>query len=258
MISIPPAPRCWICGDAATTREHTTNAAIIRIVCGEPARGSPWFFHDDLELNQPLQGLKSDLLKPQFDLCADCNNRRTQPHDHAVEAMIKWLMAHKPDRIPGSTLRPRAIFPNHPAEHMLRMHLYFVKKLGCLVMEARSRGMVMPLDLAAASKAILTGTAHPHLYLRFGRRLKDKPPIARSKADGMQDNTTGQTIGLDWCHYYGPFAVHVIYAEPVLRQHPVMQGVWHPRYGLAGIRLASINKPIPSARSKLHALSPPP
>jgi hypothetical protein len=121
-------------------------------------------------------------------------------------------------------------------------------------MEARSKGMVMALDLAVASNAILTGTAHPHLYLKFGRRPNDKPPIARSKADSMQDNTTGRTIGLDWCHFFGPIAVHVIYAEPALRLHPVMRGTWHPRYGLAGIRLASINKSIPASRSKMLAL----
>jgi hypothetical protein len=141
---------------------------------------------------------------------------------------------------------------------MLRTHLYFVKKLGCLVMEARNRGMDMPLDLAAASKAILTGTTHPHLYLKFGRRLKDMPPIFRTKVDGIQDNTTSRMVGIEWCQYYGPFAVQVIYAERVLRQLPVMRGVWHPRYGLAGIRFRSINKPIPSLRSKLHDLLPPP
>jgi hypothetical protein len=237
------SPRCWICGAVATTREHTTNKALIRIVCGEPQPGQPWFFHDDWDRNQTLQGLNSKRLAPYVDLCADCNNRRTRSHDAAVEQLVRWLIHRNPRLVSGNCIVPQAIYTQQTARGMLDLHLYFAKKFGCLVKQAHAVGKQLPLDLSAASKAIMTDTACPHLYLKFGCRPTDYPPIGRAKGDVYTDKA-GHTFGLDWCHYYGPYAVQVLYVENALPDDPALVDAWHPRFGLPALKLLLIDKPI--------------
>ena len=239
----PSSPLCWICGSAATTREHTTNGAIIRIVCGEPKPGSPWRYHDDWGgLNQQLQGLNSNLLKPHVDLCAVCNSTRTQAHDLAIEKFVRWLVNRKPRRVPGDVLRPSAIYPTRTRLEMLNLHLYFAKKFGSLITEALHRGTPIPLDVAEVSRAIMRGTSCPNLYLKFRRRRTDDPPIARTRP--IERALGGRLFAVDWVHYYGPYAVELSYVENVLPNNPYRTYAWHPRFGLGGLKLLSINRPI--------------
>jgi hypothetical protein len=218
--------------------------------CGEPQPGQPWFFHDDWDLNQTLQGLKSKLLKPIVDLCADCNKQRTQSHDAAVEQLVRWLIDQNPRLVPGNYISPGAIYAQQTAREMLDLHLYFAKKFGCLVKQAHAVGEQLPLDLSAASKAIMTHTACPHLYLKFGCRPTDDPPIGRAKADAYTDRAGH--IRLDWCHYYGPYAVQVLYVEDALPDDPALVDAWHPRFGLPALKVLLIDKPI-AASSPRHS-----
>lgn len=240
------APKCWICGDVATTREHRMLRAAARIILGgDPAPGKHWFLHEDDKDNQPLQSTDSKLLKPNFDLCAYCNNTRTQPHDRALEQFVREMVRRYPDPLPGIAIQPRNLYPKNVAEWMLRLHLYYVKKLGCAVVEAINAGKPpIAVDLSPAAHAIRTERAFPDLYLRFGCRQLAWPPIARAKIDGMNDNATSKCIWLDWCDYYGPYAIHVIYAANAAKRHPLLAGAWHPRFGLGKLRLASTHKPI--------------
>ena len=239
-------PKCWICGNVATTREHRTLRAAARIILGgDPAPGKHWFFHDDDKNNQLLQSTDSKLLKPNFDLCAYCNNTRTQPHDRALEQFVREMVCRYPDPLPGMVIRPRKLFAHDTAEWMRRLHLYYVKKLGCVVVEAKNAGKPpIALDLNPAANAIKAGRAYPDLYLRFGCRRFAWPPIARAKIDGIDHSVTSECIWLDWCDYYGPYAIHVIYAASAARHHPPLDGAWHPRLGLRKLRLAAIDKPI--------------
>lgn len=82
---------------------------------------------------------------------------------------------------------------------MLDLHLYFVKKFGCLAKQAHAEGQSLPIDLSSAAQAIMTGTECSHLYLAFGCRTSDDPPIARAKATAYKDSN-GNTFALDWCH----------------------------------------------------------
>ena len=232
---------CWICNNLATTREHTTNQAIIAIVAGKPEVGAPWFFHDDWGgLNQPLQGLNSNLLKPYVDLCADCNNQRTQPHDKAVEQFVRWLIRSNPQV--GDTVKPDDVWLNHSGQKMLHLHLYFAKKFGCLVTEARCRGILLNVDVSQAAKAIRSGTSCPNLYLKFGRRRLVKEQIARTRPVRREHN--GRLLALDWVHYYGHFAVELRYRENARTDDPFFVGAWHPNNDKRGLTLISIDRPI--------------
>jgi hypothetical protein len=119
MTNANPPQLCWICAAVATTREHTTNNTIIRIV---------W---------------------------ADCNNRRTRSHDAAVQQLARWLIKQNPRLVPGNCISPHAVYAQQTAGKMLDLHLYLAKKFGCLVKQAHAVGQQLPLALSAASKAIM-------------------------------------------------------------------------------------------------------
>jgi hypothetical protein len=219
---------------------------------GEPARGSPFFFNSRTRKNRHVQGADTGLLKPVKDLCAACNSTRTQPHDLALVGLVQWMKTHKPVMTPGMVLRPREIFGKDAAQQLINLHLYFVKKFGCLVVQARHEGTPMPISLADAAKAILTGRPHPHLYLRFGCTPPAWPTtIGRANPDSIYDRLEGKHVWLDWCHYFGPYAVHVIYAEEVMKHHWMLADAWHPRNGVRKLRLAFIDKPIDFQRSNV-------
>jgi hypothetical protein len=244
-MTAPPTPICWICGDTATTAEHTTNQSVVRLFMGEPARGSPHFFNSRTKKNRHVQGADTGLLKPVKDLCVACNSSRTQPHDLALETLLRWMKAHKPVLAPGMVLRPRQIYGKDAAQQLLNLHLYFVKKFGCLVMQAAHEGSAMPIDLGDAARAIMTGNPHPHLYIRFGCSPPSWPAtVGRTNPDSIHDRLEGKHVWFDWCHYFGPYAVHVIFAEEAMKRHWMLSGAWHPRDGIRKLRLALIDKPI--------------
>jgi hypothetical protein len=217
---------------------------------GEPARGHPFFFNSRTKKNRHVQGVNTDLLKPVKDLCDFCNGTRTQPHDFALEALLRWMKARKPVMVAGMVLRPRQIFGHEAAQQLLNLHMHFVKKFGCLVVQARHEGTPMPVDIAAASRAIMTGRPHPDLYLRFGCSPPSWPTtLGRSNPDSIHDRLHGKHVWLDWCHYFGPYAVHVIFAEEVMKHHWMLADAWHPRDGSRKLRLVLAAKPIDLKRS---------
>jgi hypothetical protein len=99
----------------------------------------------------------------------------------------------------------------------------------------------------------MTDTACPHLYLKFGCRPTDDPPIARAKADAHID--AGHTFGLDWCHYYGPYAVQVFYVEDAVPDDPALVDAWHPRLGLPDLKLLLIDKNIDRTLGRVSPFS---
>jgi hypothetical protein len=254
MANTPPAPLCWICGDIATTAEHMTNPSILRLLMGEPTPGEPFFFNSRTRKNRHIQGANTNLLKPVKDLCGFCNSTRTQPHDLALESFLRWLKAHKPVVMPGMVLRPRQMFGTTAAHALLNLHLYFVKKCGCLIVQARHAGTPIPVDIADASQAIMTGRPHPHLYLRFGCSPPSWPmTMGRADPESIHDRLYRRHVWLDWCHYFGPYAVHVIYADQVMKRHSMLADAWHPRDGVRKLRLSLIDKPIDFKRGERAA-----
>jgi hypothetical protein len=161
------------------------------------------------------------------------------------------MKARRPVMTPGMVLRPKQIFGHDAAQQLLNLHLYFVKKFGCLVTQAGREGTPMPINLRDASRAIMMGRPHPNIYLRFGCAPPSWPmTVGRANPDSIHDNVEGKHVWLDWCHYFGHYAVHVIFAEEVMKHHWMLAGAWHPRDGIRKLRLALIDKPIDFKRGR--------
>lgn len=83
--------KCWICGNDATAREHQLKASDLLALFPDVTQKRPIFLHTDQRRNQKIGIVKSDKLKFNMPICAQCNNVRTANHDRAWESLSKFL-----------------------------------------------------------------------------------------------------------------------------------------------------------------------
>lgn len=220
-MSTPEADRCWICRvNEANAGEHLIKHSDLKAVFG-PARNQRFYFHDLERPNRDVQSLRSKLLHSPVLICADCNNRRTQPHDRAWEAMSDWLRRREPPIRVGDFVRGNRIFRHDTKRKMRDVHLYFLKQLGGLVLE--SKGSI-PIDITPIADSIMNNRAHPEVYLQFG---KGDGTVGRLvKALKLE---TGQVLT---CLFYrvGLLTVNVIFAQAGANWE-ALSTTWHPRRG---------------------------
>src|SRR4051812_25272118 len=125
---------CWICStEEGTTGEHITKRSDIKAVLG--ATG-PFHLHNGQRRNITLQSLNTKKLKSTAPMCNRCNSARTQPHDYAWESLSDALRLRTPVLKLGDIVRTDRIFPYDTAKQMLNVHLFFVKWLGCQIVES--------------------------------------------------------------------------------------------------------------------------
>jgi hypothetical protein len=160
-----PQEKCWICGiNDASSGEHLLKKSDLRDVLGKPTQAAPFYFHKPGLQGKAVGSLNADILKSSAPMCAHCNNARTQPHDLAWEAMSRRFTTRPKPLKKGQFVRGNKIFPYATRRKMRRMHLFFVKTLGCVIVEA---GDQAPIDIAPFSNAIMKGGTHPEVYLQF-------------------------------------------------------------------------------------------
>ncbi len=109
---------------------------------------------------------------------------------------------------------------------MLDVHLYFVKLFGCHIAD-----FGVPIDLAPFSKALMTGKAHPNIYLKFGfgARFGGQPHIGISNIE-LASRPDGTVAFAIWMQGLGGLSVLLIYAEPG-EHRQALENAWHPRMG---------------------------
>jgi hypothetical protein len=105
---------------------------------------------------------------------------------------------------------------------MLGVHLFFVKWLGCQIVEA---GIPIRPPLATLSDAIMAGRAHPKIWLSFRCRGRDEPPILASDVHAAS-LTPGQ--GYDYlARFYCVDNLAVLVRFSSVR----LPDDWHPQDG---------------------------
>lgn len=226
--------QCWICGALADSAEHMVKASDIRSQFGRVTNKTPLFRHSSLDRNIMVPGVNTDKLKFKPSLCQHCNNARTQPYDKAWETLAKAVTLAKPPLKGGGTLPLVQIFGIQSSDSMLKVHLYFLKLLGCYSVEY---GIPLPINHFAV--CILNETPQPDLYLSFVvyPKLPAKNKIVIGHVNALQ--TGERIVSANWFYALGNFAVHVAYVEPGrLKLHSYNQ--WHPSMGT---RRVSLNAP---------------
>ena len=213
--------KCWICGDEASTGEHRTKKSDMRAIFGHVRQTQPVYWNSASQRNQRVKGLDARVLKFNDVLCSLCNNERTQPYDHAWEVLSTHLRS-KPKIRGGDWLDLGRIFPGVVHRSVLRVHLFFVKLFGCLIVENS-----IPLDVGSFSRAILNNTAHPKVHLAVSPYTDG---IASGCA-GYSDLDTAQLNGCiayaTWQYILDRFSIRVMYAEPTEHRKGLIDS-WHP------------------------------
>ncbi|KVE31528.1 hypothetical protein [Burkholderia sp. TSV86] len=229
--------KCWICGaEDAATREHLAKASDLKALFGKATQAKPLFFNASDQSSRPRRrnvkvgSIKSDTLKFAHRICLTCNSKLTQPYDYAWEHASGELRDAVPRLLGAGSFRASWLFSYDTRRCMRRVHLYFTKLFGCLVVEGG-----IPIDIAPIAKALVDGQTHPHIYLAFGHLPMPVEVAGGSDVQTAQHN--GQVAFATWLYHVGDLAVNVLYALPG-EQREGLKVAWHPRMGAKRLRFS--------------------
>jgi len=225
--------KCWICGADADTGEHRIKRSDLKSVFGHISPDHPLYLSNARRRNERVNGLKANALKLKAKICGKCNNQLTSSHDYAWEKLSRYFRSRNRALKHNERIGLHKVFPGTVKRSMVCVHLYFVKLLGCHIVEHR-----MPIDLGPFSQALLHGTAHPLVYLAFCTPLDTE-----HKSAGYSDidviKRYGRIIAASWIYHLDHFSVRVMYAEPGERRQGLIDS-WHRSMVTKRIRIASI------------------
>ncbi len=234
----PARPPCWICGDPATTAEHRLKRSDAKASFGVLTQARPGYLHTDAARNQKVQTLGSPLMSFKSPICAQCNNERTQPHDRAWDTLAAALRARRATLEAGDYVRADRIFRHCARRKMLNVHLFFVKLFLGMIVDGDAK-----FDRAAFSRAILSGKAHPNVYLKFGLLdgLDGRVVAGASNLEVDYYAADGRLAFAAWLYEPGSgIAVMVMYAADG-EQRQGLDGAWHPKLSTTRLLIASFN-----------------
>jgi len=224
---------CWICGQTANSGEHRVKASDLRHLFSRVSQSTPIFIKDHHGKPKSIGSLKSDQLKWKSKLCHTCNTALTQPYDLAWETLADYLRT-APIGANTRKIRLDKVFPGSTQSSMLCVHLFFVKILGCLIVEHQ-----VPIPIAPFSKSLLNGTPHRGVHLGFGtfpERRKRKAAYI-TPLQGCELNNQTQFAN---CQYMiGHVFVDLIYStSPDYLAVAVARDIWHPSHSNKVLRLS--------------------
>jgi hypothetical protein len=210
-------PLCWICNkEPGTTGEHRLKRSDINEQLGD---NMPLHFHTDARRNLKLQSSNAKRLKFEPSICNSCNSARTQPHDFAWQRLSAALRERKPPLKTGDIIRANRIFPCMTSAEMRNVHLYFVKWLGCEIVES-----CIPIQppIETLSQAIMGGKPHPNIWLAFGVAQRDADWVGVSVIDAASFNGGAKHDYLCRIYEVGMLSVRVRLSGIKLKDD------WHP------------------------------
>lgn len=209
---------CWICNnEEGTTGEHLSKRSDIKAVLGSVG---PLYLHNKRRRNFKLQSLKSKSLKSTAPMCNTCNSAGTQAHDQAWEMLSSALRLRRPLLKPGDIVRANRVFRYETSRQLLNVHLFFVKWLGCQIVESN---IPISPSIDTFSNAIMNHKSHPNIWLSFGMSNRDGWV---GSSDIGAANFAGAPGTYDYlCRIYnvGKLEVRVRFSNIRLK------GDWHPQ-----------------------------
>jgi hypothetical protein len=187
---------CWICGKCPINHEAT---------------------------NQPVGSATADSLKSARSLCSHCNNAGTQVYDEAWRKLSTYLHANWRDITARGSFDLSKVFGAETAKQAIRVQLYFVKVLGCKLLEDDIR-----VDLESFSEALMTGSAHPEVTLLVSSSLVPAGQLLSCESDVSVLRNGDEVYSAVWMNLVHPVGIKICYLEagaPV-REPPGFP--WHP------------------------------
>ncbi|MBX9150082.1 hypothetical protein [Rhodococcus qingshengii] len=123
---------CWWCGAEATTAEHKFKKSDLRRIKAD----DEFLYHyedGDPKLGR-INGVNSQRVKFRKNLCAPCNNARSQPFDRAYDKLSNYVDEHIETVADRESLNMFEIYPGQDGDtQILNLAQYFMKYLGCRI-----------------------------------------------------------------------------------------------------------------------------
>lgn len=211
---LPPSDRCWWCGDLATTQEHRIKHSTLRRVArDETGRADPAnVFKKSADYEGTLRSLsKGSQVKWHKNMCASCNNARSQPFDRAYDVMDSFIIEHADQMMRWRRLTWMDVYGSEWEEAAGNLGRYFGKQVACMLASQR---LPIPNDLIE----FLDGAGDcPSVAFRIFRNWRAGNAHRMMLRDGLHDGITsfvgllpssayqgnGRLTGIDFGYHIG-------------------------------------------------------
>lgn len=214
---------CWICGNIADSKEHTVKASDVRAYFGEISEGNPVYKSSGDKTNQIIKSSKSINLKTKkYVICQSCNNSETSCHDKAWSSVHGYMRKNWNFIKNTRKLNLKKIFPGKSRKEAIHFHLFFVKHMGCRVVDEN-----IPISIDMFSNAVNNNIPHENLYLSFhvvSNGLGEVKSVGLSEVHGREEN--GRPISLSYFYTIGELMVQVTWFEN--KPYKNVRNAWHP------------------------------
>lgn len=200
---------CWICGDTATTGEHQQKKTDMTQMFGRGAFEGVVKHDFDSNTKLKIQGPNSRALKYRKNLCAICNNQRTQPYDLAYTQFAAYVRDNFCELKNTLTINTNVIFGKRVAKEQRRnLFLYFVKAFGCQLHDKK-------LPVPPALREALIGKNYGNTFrVSVCLNLAVQEFVQNFPLEGGQ-NERGQPVDFFWAQDNGWFTVVHAHNRPI-------------------------------------------
>lgn len=211
---IPASDRCWWCGAPATTMEHRIKHSTLRRIARDkqgivnPSNA----FKKAGDYEGPLRSLKKgSQVKWYKNLCAACNNTRSQPYDIAYDQAEAFVVKHLDALAESRRLLWKDVFGPDWALGAANLGRYFAKQMGCMLAGQR---LPIPADLIDFLNGSRYCRSVEFKVLKNKRDATLHTDMKRAKGvsaftsmveipESLAYETNGQFSGVDYGHQIG-------------------------------------------------------
>jgi hypothetical protein len=195
---VPDSGLCWWCGSTADSREHKFKRTDLTRMWGADDH-LVWLCEQ--QQVKVRSARKSSIVKFSANLCAPCNNARSQPFDAAYDKFADYIWDHLNDLWPYDFLDMQQIYGSAWQEGVLNLARYFAKQLACRMADggyAVPTGIVPFLDgqqlLPNVQMVLFKDASLWHLFRRGQREGFAASGLFLSPAEGAISRSRGKLV----------------------------------------------------------------
>ncbi|UNQ33891.1 hypothetical protein [Prescottella equi] len=249
--STPFDGKCWWCGDTTLTGEHKFKRADLK---GLFKSGTKVLWTDGTQVKH-VQGPNSDLAKFRPNLCAECNNARSQDSDRAWDLFSQYVHSNWDSLADARRIYFRDVFPKPIGTHATELARYVLKHFGCKI---AANDFAVPSDLLAylngdeSSQSIQMAAFYSHERAARMRARNDDARSIQILSNGPHIATASRSRGTVVDHVtelsVGPVGFLVKWAA----NQQANTGFWHGRfltlYNRDALPYPELHEPWPSLK----------
>lgn len=128
---VAPSGLCWWCGAVADSQEHKFKLKNLKRLSQGSKKNLVWVGDESYREIRSIK--KSHHVRFRANLCASCNNTRSQPFDLAYDGFVDYLWSHGRRLQCYRYVNMKRIYGEDWNEQVRNLARYFVKQIGCRI-----------------------------------------------------------------------------------------------------------------------------